>query len=30
VGRATSNAVRDSIITIIVANYFLTWILSQN
>jgi phospholipid/cholesterol/gamma-HCH transport system permease protein len=30
VGRATSNAVRDSIITIIVANYFLTWILYQN
>ena len=27
---ATSNAVRDSIIAIIVANYFLTWILYQN
>ena len=30
VGRATSHAVRDSIIAVIVANYFLTWILYQN
>lgn len=29
VGRATRQAVRDSIITIIVANYFLTWLLYQ-
>lgn len=29
VGRATRAAVRDSIITIIVANYFLTWIMYQ-
>ncbi|MEE8468180.1 MAG: ABC transporter permease [Planctomycetota bacterium] len=29
VGRATSRAVRDSIIAVIVANYFLTWILYQ-
>lgn len=29
VGRATSHAVRDSIIAVIVANYFLTWILYQ-
>ena len=27
VGRATSRAVRDSIIAVIVANYFLTWFL---
>ncbi len=30
VGRATSNAVRDSIIAVIVSNYFLTWVLYQN
>lgn len=29
VGRATRSAVRDSIITIIIANYFLTWLLYQ-
>jgi phospholipid/cholesterol/gamma-HCH transport system permease protein len=29
VGRATRQAVRDSIITIIIANYFLTWLLYQ-
>ncbi len=30
VGRATSHAVRDSIIAVIVANYFLTWMIYQN
>jgi phospholipid/cholesterol/gamma-HCH transport system permease protein len=30
VGRATSRAVRDSIIAVIIANYFLTWILYQS
>ena len=30
VGRATSRAVRDSIIAIIVANYFLTWMIYQS
>ena len=30
VGRATSSAVRDSIIAIIIANYFLTWLLYQS
>ena len=30
VGRATSQAVRDSIIAVIIANYFLTWIIYQN
>ena len=29
VGRATSQAVRDSIIAVIVSNYFLTWLLYQ-
>lgn len=29
VGRATRQAVRDSIITIIISNYFLTWIMYQ-
>lgn len=30
VGRATSRAVRDSIIAVIVANYFLTWMIYKN
>ena len=29
VGRATSSAVRDSIIAVIIANYFLTWMIYQ-
>ncbi len=30
VGRATSRAVRDSIIAVIIANYFLTWLIYQS
>jgi len=30
VGHATRQAVRDSIIAIIVSNYFMTWFLYQN
>lgn len=30
VGRATSRAVRDSIIAVIIANYFLTWMIYQS
>ncbi|MDA1266384.1 MAG: ABC transporter permease, partial [Planctomycetota bacterium] len=30
VGRATSRAVRDSIVAVIVYNYFLTWLIYQN
>ena len=30
VGRSTSRAVRDSIVAVIIANYFLTWLLYQN
>jgi ABC-type transporter Mla maintaining outer membrane lipid asymmetry permease subunit MlaE len=30
VGRATRAAVRDSIIAIIISNYFMTWLLYQS